>query len=199
VIRAQVFDIGNVVCAFEPARRLHELAHVTGLAPRLIHEAIWESGLDGRADAGELTPGELERALLGALDDRIDAVTLRSAWSSAFAPDPAVVAVVRRLERPSFAFTNNGPMLTACLAHELAGVDALFERVVYSWQIKRQKPDPVAFERLCAELQRPPEELLFVDDSPENVAGARSAGLAAVVFTSEHALVADLERHGVLG
>ena len=111
MIRAQVFDIGNVVCAFEPDRRLHALARLTGLA----------------------------------------------------------------------------------------GVDALFERVVYSRQIKRQKPDPVAFERLCAELQRPPEELLFVDDSPANVEGARSAGLAAVVFTSERELVADLERHGVLG
>jgi HAD superfamily hydrolase (TIGR01509 family) len=199
VIRAQVFVIGNVVCRFEPDRRLHELARVAGLAPTLIHEAIWESGIDARADAGALTPGELEREVLAALDDRIDAATLRAAWSTAFPPDPGVTALVRRLERPSFAFTNNGPMLTACLAHELAGVDALFERVVCSWQIKRQKPDPVAFERLCAELQRPPEELLFVDDSPENVAGARSAGLAAVVFTSEHALVADLERHGVLG
>jgi glucose-1-phosphatase len=198
MIVAVVFDIGNVVCAFDPARRLRVLANETGLARERIHEAIWASGLDGRAETGELLPAEVERMVLDALDGRIDAASLRAAWSTAFTLEPDVCAIVNGLGVPTFAFTNNGPMFTDCRAHELARVSRLFERVVCSWEIRARKPDPRAFERLCVELHRRPEALLFVDDSPENTASARSVGLAAVTFTSATRLAADLDRHAGL-
>jgi len=194
MIRAVVFDLGNVVCTFNPERRLRELARRTGLEPVRIHEAIWTSGLDASAEAGQLCLSDVQQALVDALDNRIDAVTLRAAWSTAFIPDNAVCAIVRHLRHPSFAFTNNGPMLTDCLDHELMEIEQLFQRVICSWQVRARKPDPAAFERLCAELRRPPEELLFIDDDRNNTASARSVGLATITFTSAERLAADLDQ-----
>jgi len=194
LIRAVVFDVGDVVCSFVPERRLRQLARLTGLDADLIHAAIWTSGLDDRAEAGELSPADLEVLLLDALDGRIDADALRAAWSTAFTPDADVCAVVGRLERPAYAFTNNGPMLSACLSYELRALGQLFERVICSWQLKARKPDTAAFERLCAELHHRPEELLFVDDCARNCASARQVGLTAITFTSVEGLVDDLGR-----
>jgi putative hydrolase of the HAD superfamily len=45
-----------------------------------------------------------------------------------------------------------------------------------------RKPDPVAYTAAVARLGLPAGEVLFVDDLPENVIGASSAGLPAVLF-----------------
>jgi putative hydrolase of the HAD superfamily len=44
---------------------------------------------------------------------------------------------------------------------------------------------------------RPPGECLFIDDLPENVAGALAAGLHGLVYTDPERLVADLRERGV--
>jgi glucose-1-phosphatase len=194
VIQAVVFDIGNVVCAFHPDRRLRALATRTGLEPERIRDAIWASGLDARAESGELSTADIVRSLLGALDQRIDAAGLREAWSSAFAIDPRVRDIVATLHRPAFAFTNNGPLFTICLAHELAPIARMFERVICSWQVRARKPDPAAFEQLCREVRHVPEDLVFVDDSRDNIESARTIGFTAIRYTSAFRLAAELRR-----
>jgi 2-haloacid dehalogenase len=42
------------------------------------------------------------------------------------------------------------------------------------------------------------EDTLFVDDREDNVAGAQSVGMGAVVFTDAATLRADLARYGIL-
>ena len=199
VIRAVVFDIGGVVCTFDPGRRLQALATRTGLDEARIHRAIWESGLDGRAEAGELSEAETERVLIDALDGRIDASGLRRAWATAFPVDREVLGLVMALRRPAYAFTNNGPMFSICLAHELVPLAHVFERVICSWEVRARKPETVAFARLCRETGQVAEELFFVDDSPDNVESGRAAGFTAIRFTSAPELAEDLRRRHLTG
>jgi putative hydrolase of the HAD superfamily len=44
------------------------------------------------------------------------------------------------------------------------------------------KPAPAAYELAVTAMGGPPEELVYLDDQPVNVAGARSAGLDAIAF-----------------
>jgi putative hydrolase of the HAD superfamily len=157
-----------------------------------VHEAIWTSGLDFRAESGDLSPADAERLVIAALDNRVDSAMLRSAWSAAFVADAAVCDFVTGLALPAFAFTNNGPIFSACVADGSIAVGRLFERVICSWQIGARKPDPIAFERLCAEIEYPPEQLLFVDDDADNVAAARSVGLTAITFATVERLGGDV-------
>ena len=60
------------------------------------------------------------------------------------------------------------------------------------------KPDPAIFRLFCARAGLAAQDCLFIDDKPENCAGAESIGMAAVHFTSPAALEADLQRHGLL-
>jgi putative hydrolase of the HAD superfamily len=79
-------------------------------------------------------------------------------------------------------------------ANAMAGNPVLadFEHVIFSAWIGVIKPDPGAFAAAVQELGRPPGEIVFVDDRPANVEGARRAGLRAVQFTSAEQLRADL-------
>ncbi|MGF1504298.1 MAG: HAD family hydrolase [Anaerolineae bacterium] len=59
-----------------------------------------------------------------------------------------------------------------------------FDAVVVSADIGAMKPNPAAYQAVLQALDLPAEQCIFIDDSPANVAGARSIGMAAIHFTA---------------
>jgi putative hydrolase of the HAD superfamily len=58
----------------------------------------------------------------------------------------------------------------------------LFDREFYSCFVGAAKPQAAFFESVVADLGCHASAVLFLDDRPENVAGAQQAGLNAMVF-----------------
>jgi putative hydrolase of the HAD superfamily len=56
----------------------------------------------------------------------------------------------------------------------------LFDVIIDAGLIGVLKPDPRAFRHAAAELGLPVEQIVFLDDMPPNVAGARRVGMTAV-------------------
>jgi HAD superfamily hydrolase (TIGR01509 family) len=78
-----------------------------------------------------------------------------------------------------------------------AHLDSLF----FSSEVGLAKPDPAFFAHIVGELGVDAAETLFVDDMPENVEGARTAGLIAERAPRDNGaagLRAILVRHGLL-
>lgn len=192
-----VWDLGGTVCRFEPERRLGALATATGMAASAVDAAIWGSGLDRRCELGELSPQRAPDEVLKLLDDRLSVDKLRACWAEAFIPDPSVVALVEAVPVPCALLTNNGPLVSDCLAAELATVGRLFHPILCSWQLQARKPTAVAFERAASVLQRPTDELLLVDDQRESTDAALANGWDAVTFTGASALKRVLEERGL--
>lgn len=95
--------------------------------------------------------------------------------------------------------TNQAPRRAAYMRAEL-GYDELFDTSFYSCELGVAKPDPAFFAAVLDRLGAPAPEVLFVDDSPANVAGAREAGLAAEQWTigDGHPRLRELlDRHGL--
>jgi FMN phosphatase YigB (HAD superfamily) len=62
------------------------------------------------------------------------------------------------------------------------------------------KPSTAFFEHIATDLELAPDQMLFLDDQPRNVAGARSAGLHAEHWAHDHGVTrlrALLAAHGV--
>ena len=72
-----------------------------------------------------------------------------------------------------------------------------FDGVVISAEEGVIKPDPAIYRILTARFGLAPEECLFIDDRPENVATAQAEGWQGVVFTGPAALRADLAARGL--
>jgi putative hydrolase of the HAD superfamily len=64
----------------------------------------------------------------------------------------------------------------------LYGLEQHFDQIIISAEEGLAKPDPRIYHLAAARLSVAPGEALFIDDLPENVAGARTAGMQAVVF-----------------
>lgn len=76
----------------------------------------------------------------------------------------------------------------------LVPVDELFEVVVDSSEVGMRKPNPAIFRHALALLgDVAPEQAVFLDDSPGNVAGARQAGLHAIHVVTPAQALAELD------
>lgn len=55
--------------------------------------------------------------------------------------------------------------------------ETLFEQVFLSHEIHQRKPNISTFQWVCGQLKVSPSSVLFIDDSPQHIEGAKSAGL----------------------
>jgi len=202
-IRLALFDMDDVVYTYTRADRIAHLAAVTGLEPAFINERVWSEGLEAAADGGAFPTPEL---YIGSWRDRLGYPLAVEDWVAARRRGMRLIAgtltVIERLVAAGTAvgvLTNNGPLVHAyrqTLAPELARL--VGDRFLVSASFSTMKPDPQIFHRALDRLGFSPEESFFTDDMPENVEGARAAGLSGSVFTTPAALEADLVAHGLL-
>lgn len=67
-----------------------------------------------------------------------------------------------------------------------------FNPCLLSCEIGVEKPDSEAFRLLLKELNLPAEEVIFIDDKPENVEAAKRLNIDAILFESEDQLKREL-------
>ncbi len=72
-----------------------------------------------------------------------------------------------------------------------------FEHIVASYHLGVRKPDAAFYERLLERIELPADEVLFIDDRDENVAGAQAVGIASHHFEDAPTLRAWLSAQGV--
>ncbi len=78
--------------------------------------------------------------------------------------------------------------------YDRTGWEELFHVTVISGEVGMRKPDPRIYALASERLGLPPEEVVFVDDLPQNLDPAREAGMAVIHHTGAAQTVAELER-----
>jgi putative hydrolase of the HAD superfamily len=109
---------------------------------------------------------------------------------------------VRELREAGFGchLATNQDDLRASYMRARMGYDELLDRSFYSCEIGAAKPDEAFFHRVAQELGVELRELVFVDDTLENVHAAQAIGLPAVFWHHRDGLDVLRERlaeHGV--
>ena len=118
------------------------------------------------------------------------------------AVDPSMLAAAEQLSDAGLICalaTNQHAARAAYMRREL-GYQRWFDPCFYSCEIGLAKPDPAYFRFALDRLGLPAAEVLFIDDLPVNVDGARKAGLVAEVFAKDGGraeLDRVLARHGL--
>jgi len=68
----------------------------------------------------------------------------------------------------------------------------IFDPIIFSGVVGIKKPDPRIYQLYCHQANCQPENLLFIDDTPENVHRASNLGITALLFTTQPKLESDL-------
>ncbi|WP_218147986.1 HAD family hydrolase [Lentzea xinjiangensis] len=153
--------------------------------------------LPGHVAEAAFEPALLHRAVTGRISDE----QWRREVGAGFAATPGEVvvealALVRAARQRCFValLTNATTRLEADLA--LLGLDGEFDAVFSSARLGLAKPDSAVFRRVLDELGY--ETAVFCDDSAENAAAARTAGLDGVHVPDTAALRTALAVRGLI-
>jgi glucose-1-phosphatase len=200
-IRLVIFDMDGVLDRYDLAARLDRLAAATGKSAEAIHAAIWKSGFEDAADAGQFSAAEY----LAGFSERIGASVSRRDWiaarRAAMHPNREVLALAERLKRRAgiAVLTNNGFLVKDAFEELFPELPPLFgDKLHVAAEFGAKKPDPEVYRRLVARHGIEPGYAMMVDDKPENVEGAEAAGLAGYRFTGIDGLREEFQARGLV-
>jgi putative hydrolase of the HAD superfamily len=186
-IRAVIFDFGGVLCFPPTEAQVARAAQACRLPVTDFLMAFWGHRI--QYDAGQIEPAAYWHAVAGSagtrFEDAIIPVLVRHEidfWSRF---DERLLGWIRDL-RGAGIRTGILSNLPRPLGEELRarpGFLEQFDHVTFSYELAMVKPEPGIYEHAVAGLKVAPQEALFLDDRPDNVEGARSAGLHAQVYS----------------
>ena len=193
-----VFDLGNVLIAWEPALAFHGVLDPDDV-PAFLEEVdfpAWNhaqdsgrSWADGVADLASRFPHH-----------RVAIEAYVPNFASTLREMPAATAVLHELAARGvrlLALTNWSAELFGHARDRFAFLEE-FEGIVVSGQERVAKPDRRVFEVLLRRYEVDPGHAVFVDDSAVNVAAACAVGLRGVRFVDAPALRRELVAAGLL-
>jgi len=193
-VRALVFDLGGVI-----------VAHDNDVMHRRIAGRCAE-GFNAdevrRLTAGRWGTGAPIEALHAELVDQGgyegDWPTFVDDWCCHLVLDDSMLAYVEALaaRHRVMIFSNTNREHWESQVRASGGRLARIEAHL-SHELGAEKPDVESYQMVANRAGFPPETLLFFDDLPVNVEGARRAGWQAEVFTGEAALRTLLAERGV--
>ena len=198
MIRAILFDLGNVLVPVDFIRCREALGEVCAHPPSEVQRILGASGLPKRYESGEISSEEFFATTCRMLNMEISYEKFAQVWGEIFAPEPLVPdSLLKSLRaRHRMVLLSNTNDMHFTLAEQRYSLLKHFDEYVLSYRVGAMKPHPRIYQQAIAAAGCAPEECFFVDDLEENVAAARREGIDAAVFTSLDQLQADLLLRG---
>lgn len=151
---------------------------------------------------GEIGLLDTLQTVLRQIAPRVSASALIDYWFAHDARrDERLFDELRRLRNGGlkvFLATNQEHLRAAYLLDQL-GLKHLCDGMFHSASVGYRKPQPRFFDEVSVRLGVPPQEVLLLDDQPENVMAARAFGWHAVQWTAGSHLSSVLARYPVKG
>ncbi len=185
-------DYGGVVSRPQPAASVRAMAALVRVPEPMFSQRYWshrpahDRGVEARAYWSAVAGYELSDQRVVDQLVRIDVAS----WSHL---NESTLDVLRaaRAHGYSMSILSNAPHEMAAALHVHPAL-VIFDHLFFSSEIGVVKPSPGAFRAALDRLACEPQQVLFIDDRPDNVSAAQALGLQGLVFTSPAALRADL-------
>ncbi|NNM76975.1 HAD family phosphatase [Sphingomonas sp. ID1715] len=195
-VRGVVFDVGNVLFTWDPRFLYERLIDDDRALDAFLREVVtheWHFQHDaGRPFA------ETSAELVAAHPQHRELIEL---WGPRFNESlgPAVAGMIALVEEldaaavPLFAITNFSDEFWAPFRDTQPVFDR-FRDIVVSGTERLVKPHREIYELALRRFGMPADELIFIDDRAENVAGAEAVGMRGHLFRDAATLRAELRK-----
>lgn len=176
-----LLDVNGVLYDYDPDVRVQAMAKRLGVEPGTVRGALFEQGIEGLSDSGEISP----QTYLARVGDAVGASLDRDTWAASLAaavsPRPGALALVESLTSivRCATLSNNGLLVRDRAEQVFPELAALDVEIHVAAEFGESKPDRDVYSDACAVLGSVPQRTAFVDDNEANAIGAIGAGLRA--------------------
>ncbi len=187
MIRAFVFDIGNVLLRFDFSLAAKRLVPLSGTPyPAGFPERVDE--IKNVYEAGQIDRATFLKEVFSLLQFRGTEADFVAAWEEIFEENFPMTSVVDSLHGryPLYLLSNTSDIHVDHILRRYPFFGR-FDDAVYSYKVRCSKPDRAIYELAARQFGVKPEETVFIDDLPANIASAREVGFRAIQY--------DFRRH----
>jgi putative hydrolase of the HAD superfamily len=200
-IRAVLFDYGLVLSAPPDPAAWERMKAILGADEAAMHGAYWRfrRGYDLGALSGQAYWHAVADELGRTLNDATERALIEADVDLWTQPNEAMIAFARSLPGRGLKrglLSNIGDAMETGVMERCPWL-AEFDHRTFSHRLLIAKPDPAIYAHAAQGLGLRPEEIVFLDDRPENIAAARAAGMHAVEYSDHARFVEELGRLGI--
>jgi HAD superfamily hydrolase (TIGR01509 family) len=190
--RVMVLDVGNVLVGLDFDRPRRRLQSLFPDGKKLAHMQRWLRSVEDPYGLGQMTT---EAFLRGAVQELgLERDLFIDLWNDIFIERGYMLPFMRELRAQGYilGICSNTNELHMAYLEQVNPCFAEAQHIIYSYRVGALKPDPAIYRAVEEATGQPAAEHLFLDDLPENVAGARAAGWDAICFETPEQVQAEL-------
>lgn len=200
MIKNIIFDLGNVLLNFKP------IDYVNSKIPdkeksKQIYEEIFASKEWPMLDRGVITEEEAVKVFCNRnVGDSKFIRLVMDNWYQLLTPIEGTVEILRELKNEGYKnyVLSNYQLLAFQNVTKKYDFFRCFDGGIISYQEKLLKPEKDIYEKLIKKYNINPRESIFIDDTKENLEGAKLLGIKTILFTDPIDLRKKLAEYNVL-
>jgi putative hydrolase of the HAD superfamily len=198
-IDAVVFDLGGVLLEVGFDAVLARWAEDAGIPPAALRERFHFDAAYEQHERGEISASQYFAALRESLQLELSDAQFLRGWNECVRGEiPGVAPLVREFgsRRPIYVFSNTNAAHCEDWRPRYQNLMQPFRRLFLSCEMGMRKPEARAFEFIAGEIGVSLPNILFFDDTAENIRGAQAVGMQAVQVRGVDDLRGALARLG---
>ena len=197
-IEAIIFDMGNVLLAFDDARAAEQIASRTGKTRQEIEEYGRSTPYGHELALGKLSKKQFFHTVAKdlAFDGSYDEFALL--WSDIFTPIEPMVALAESLKTrvPRLLLSNTNAIHIEFVLDRYPFLND-FDAHVFSHEVGSLKPDAAIYQHAVSKYGLTAARTVFLDDIAANAEAARRVGMIGIQYLSPEQARAELTKLGV--
>lgn len=200
MIKAIIFDFGNVICKFTNEILVERISHLTGKTKEEIFDLIYKkSDLPKKVETGLVSSQEFFEELSKLCGLNVTYEELKRIYSEdKFTPIEGMGELIERLRgKYKIGLLSNTGEWDFDYILKVAPIVKTFDSITTSFEVKAMKPNSNIFLDALNKLKLKPEECIYTDDILDYVEAAKEMGINAVQFNGIEKFKSDLKNFGV--
>jgi len=195
MIKATIFDFGNVICNFDNNIFIERISKYTEKSKQELHEIIFNSSeLMKKYETGLISSEEFFNEAVERCSLSITKQEFIKAFTDIFTPIPTTFELIKKLKkRYKIALLSNTNEWDFEYGIKTTEIFPLFDAVTLSFEVKSKKPEEKIYRDVLNKLKLKPEECVFIDDIQEFVESANKIGMRGIHYTSYEKLIESLK------
>ncbi|NCQ18309.1 MAG: HAD-IA family hydrolase [Ignavibacteria bacterium] len=199
IIKAIVFDLGNVLLPFDysvAVKRLNEIEENLGEVFLAFYKENYS--LHRSFERGDLSREKFISLMLNALHNKIDEETFCKIYSEIFTFNENVASLLPELKKNyKLLLLSNTNEIHKKYGWEQFKFIKYFDKLILSHEVNAVKPEEKIYKSVEAFTGLQPGEHLFIDDILEYVNEAKKLGWDGIQFTGYENLIAELQKKDI--
>lgn len=195
MIKAAIFDLGNVLVLFDHQQMINQLGKVCGISTEKVYEEVFQKQIGIQYELGNLETPEVYEYLRKISTTKPSDEELFLALGDIFTLNEPMVQVIESLKNQGVRLVILSNTCDAHLKFIRRNFSILdkFDAYVYSHEVRARKPDKIIFKKAVELAGCSAKECFYTDDILEYVEAAKEIGIDAEQFVGAEKLVEGLK------